>query len=78
MKSHELDPTERKIINSNRGISNTVDLDEQRKYILSLLDRFTKIMIKHFRKKGLSKKKAKSAVIELHKEWGIIRNFRLK
>ena len=47
MKSHELDPTERKIINSNRGISNTVDLDEQRKYILSLLDRFTKIMINH-------------------------------
>ncbi|MFT8348559.1 hypothetical protein [Clostridium saccharoperbutylacetonicum] len=39
---------------------------------------FNKVMTKDFRKKGLSKKAAKNAVIELHNEWGIIRDFRIK
>ncbi|MDU7251950.1 MAG: hypothetical protein E6274_06410 [Clostridium sp.] len=39
---------------------------------------FTKVMTKYFRKKGLSKKAAKNATIDLHNEWGIMRNFRIK
>lgn len=39
---------------------------------------FDKIMTKYFKKKGLSKKNAKRAAIDLHDEWGIIRDFRLK
>lgn len=39
---------------------------------------FTEIMTKYFRKQGLSIKKAKSATIDLHNEWGKIRDFRLK
>ncbi|MDO0822532.1 hypothetical protein [Desulfosporosinus nitroreducens] len=39
---------------------------------------FDEIMTRYFRKQGLSKKKAKSAATDLHNEWGIIRDFRLK
>ena len=39
---------------------------------------FNKIMTAYFREKGFSKKNASTAVDNLYKEWGMIRNFRLK
>jgi hypothetical protein len=39
---------------------------------------FTKVTIKYFRSKGLSKKAAKNAADNLYNEWGIFREFRIK
>lgn len=39
---------------------------------------FERVMTKHFRKRGLSKKDAKNAALEFYKEWGLMRNFRMK
>ncbi|OLN27534.1 hypothetical protein DSOL_4506 [Desulfosporosinus metallidurans] len=39
---------------------------------------FTKIHVKHFRKEGFSKKAAETLTREFHKEWGVIRDLRIK
>lgn len=39
---------------------------------------FQRVMTKHFRKMGLDRKDAKNAAIDFNKEWGIMRNFRMK
>lgn len=39
---------------------------------------FQRVMAKRFIKMGLKKKDAKKAALDFHKEWGIIREFRLK
>lgn len=39
---------------------------------------FQRVMTKHFRQLGLNRKDAKNAALDFYKEWGIMRNFRMK
>ena len=46
-KDTNLDPTERRIINANRGVSNVVSMADETPHILELLDKFEKLLLNH-------------------------------
>lgn len=46
-REQQLDPTERRIINANRGVSNVVSMRTEVPHILDLLDRFEKLLLNH-------------------------------